>query len=331
MFFGEVKTELSLNGILTSSIFVNDKNNKKIKINKGTIIKQSHIELFLKDNINSIVCAKLEKGDVEENTAVHEVSKEMVAKHKSNLTIDAPKQGRCNLISNVNGVIKFNPRQLLNINAVTDKIAVASKKNLTFVKKNEVVISTKAIPFAVNNVLLRAVIEKCTNCFQVIPFKDKLIHLVQTYNATTSEKVLEKTIFVTKDRLTKCGINNFFEKKCEHSVEALSSKIRESMDENVDIILIFGATAITDIDDIVPKSIRKNDGRVTRLGMPVEPGNLMLLGNLKKSNKNIPVVGMPGCARSPKENGVDWILWRLFSEIDVSSEEINDMGNGGLL
>ena len=40
---------------------------------------------------------------------------------------------------------------------------------------------------------------------------------------------------------------------------------------------------------------------------------------------------MPGCARSPKENGVDWILWRLFSEIDVSSEEINDMGNGGLL
>ena len=59
------------------------------------------------------------------------------------------------------------------------------------------------------------------------------------------------------------------------------------MDENVDIILIFGATAITDIDDIVPKSIKKNDGKVTRLGMPVEPGNLMLLGNLKKSNKKI--------------------------------------------
>ena len=331
MFFGEVKTELSLNGILTSSIFVTDKNNKKIKINKGTKIEQSHIDLFLRDNINLITCAKLEKGDVEENAAVYEVSKEMVAKHKSNLSIDTPKQGRCNLISNVNGVIKFNPKQLLNINSVTDKVAVASKKNLTFVKKNEVVISTKAIPFAVNNRLLKAVIEKCSNCFKVIPFKNKLIHLIQTYNKTTSEKILEKTIIVTNDRLTKCGINNFFEKKCEHSVNALSCKIRESMDENVDIILIFGATAITDINDIVPKSIRKNDGKVTRLGMPVEPGNLMLLGDLKKSDKNIPVVGMPGCARSPKENGVDWILWRLFSEIDISLEEINDMGNGGLL
>jgi len=61
MFFGEVKTELSLNGILTSSIFVTDKNNKKIKINKGTIIEQSHIDLFLCYYFNSITCAKLEE------------------------------------------------------------------------------------------------------------------------------------------------------------------------------------------------------------------------------------------------------------------------------
>ena len=65
--------------------------------------------------------------------AVFEISKEIVMKKNSNLTIDIPKQGRCNLISNVNGVIKFDPKQLLKINSVTDKIAVASKKNLTFV------------------------------------------------------------------------------------------------------------------------------------------------------------------------------------------------------
>jgi molybdenum cofactor cytidylyltransferase len=65
--------------------------------------------------------------------------------------------------------------------------------------------------------------------------------------------------------------------------------------------------------------------------MPVEPGNLMLLGNIKTNNKNIDLVGMPGCARSPKENGVDWILWRLFSELGISKKEINNMGNGGLL
>ena len=222
MFFGKLKTESSLNGILTNSMFVKDKNNKKIKVNKGTVIKKSHIELFLKDNINSIICAKLEKDDVQEDKAVFEISKEIVMKKNSNLTIDIPKQGRCNLISNVNGVIKFDPKQLLKINSVTDKIAVASKKNLTFVKKNQVVISTKAIPFAIDKMTLNNVIKKSANCFQVIPFKHKVIHLIQTQNETISTKILEKTIIVTKNRLIKYDINNFVEKKCEHSVKTLS-------------------------------------------------------------------------------------------------------------
>ena len=51
MFFGELKTESSLNSILTSSIFVIDANNQKVKISKGTIITDKHIEVFLKNNI----------------------------------------------------------------------------------------------------------------------------------------------------------------------------------------------------------------------------------------------------------------------------------------
>ena len=49
----------------------------------------------------------------------------------------------------------------------------------------------------------------------------------------------------------------------------------------------FGASAITDINDIIPKSLKLNHGKIKRLGMPVEPGNLMLLGNIKTNNKNI--------------------------------------------
>lgn len=331
MFFGELKTESSLNCILTSSIFVIDANNQKVKISKGTTITDKHIEVFLKNNIDSIVCAKLERDDIEENKAVHEISKKIIFKSKSNLMIDKPKQGRCNLISSVNGVIKFNPKQLLSINSVTDKIAVASLKNLSFVKKNQVVISIKAIPFAINKIILNSVIEKSSNCFQILPFKNKVIHLIQTINESLPKKVIEKTILVTRNRLKNCNIDSFYEKKCEHSITELSRKIKESIDENADIILVFGASAITDINDVIPKSLVKNGGTIQRLGMPVEPGNLMLLGKLKKNNKNIPIVGMPGCARSPKENGVDWILWRLFCDLGISKKEINDMGNGGLL
>ena len=61
--------------------------------------------------------------------------------------------------------------------------------------------------------------------------------------------------------------------------------------------------------------------------MPVDPGNLLVLGSLG----NIPVIGAPGCARSPKENGFDWVLARILAGETVTSTDIARMGVGGLL
>jgi molybdenum cofactor cytidylyltransferase len=61
--------------------------------------------------------------------------------------------------------------------------------------------------------------------------------------------------------------------------------------------------------------------------MPVDPGNLLVLGRLGEK----PVLGAPGCARSPKENGFDWVLDRLIAGIEIGADEIAAMGVGGLL
>jgi molybdenum cofactor cytidylyltransferase len=45
----------------------------------------------------------------------------------------------------------------------------------------------------------------------------------------------------------------------------------------------------------------------------------------------MPVVGLPGCARSPKLNGFDWVLARLCADLPVGPQEIMAMGAGGLL
>jgi molybdenum cofactor cytidylyltransferase len=42
-------------------------------------------------------------------------------------------------------------------------------------------------------------------------------------------------------------------------------------------------------------------------------------------------LGAPGCARSPKENGFDWILMRLLAGLPVTRADITGMGVGGLL
>jgi molybdenum cofactor cytidylyltransferase len=45
----------------------------------------------------------------------------------------------------------------------------------------------------------------------------------------------------------------------------------------------------------------------------------------------VPVLGAPGCARSPVENGFDWVLMRLLAGLKVTRAELMGMGVGGLL
>jgi molybdenum cofactor cytidylyltransferase len=61
--------------------------------------------------------------------------------------------------------------------------------------------------------------------------------------------------------------------------------------------------------------------------MPVDPGNLMLIADIGGA----PVIGAPGCARSPKENGFDWVLMRLLAGVPVTRDDVTAMGVGGLL
>jgi len=92
-------------------------------------------------------------------------------------------------------------------------------------------------------------------------------------------------------------------------------------------VIVFGASAIADRRDVIPMAIEAVGGEIEHFGMPVDPGNLMLIGRLRGQ----PVVGAPGCARSPKENGFDWVLMRLLAGLPVSRADITGMGVGGLL
>ena len=330
MFFGEVKTESSLNGILPYSIEVT-KDKKKVKVSKGTIIDKNLVDLLLINKVEYITCAMLDDDEIDENTAVYEISKEIINLKNSYIKIQDTKHGRCNLISNVDGIISFSPNQLFSINSITNDIGISSLKAFSKVKRDQVVASIKAIPFGIKKQHMQDIINVSKNCFKILPFKKKNIHLIQTTNKSTLTKILDKTLKVTDERLSSCGINKIVEKKCSHEIKSICEQLKKSVNEDADIILIFGTSAISDINDIIPQSIIEINGTILRLGMPVEPGNLILLANIKIKKKHISIIGMPGCARSKKENGVDWILWRKLCDLKISSEDINHMGNGGLL
>ena len=92
-------------------------------------------------------------------------------------------------------------------------------------------------------------------------------------------------------------------------------------------MLILGASATSDAADTCPAALVAAGGRLIRFGMPVDPGNLLFLGE----HAGRPVVGLPGCARSPALNGADWVLERLAAGLAVTGADIAAMGVGGLL
>jgi molybdenum cofactor cytidylyltransferase len=98
-------------------------------------------------------------------------------------------------------------------------------------------------------------------------------------------------------------------------------------DDHPSLVIVFGASAVADAEDVIPAAIRLAGGAVDQVGLPVDPGNLLVLGHVGR----IPIIGAPGCARSPKENGFDWVLNRILAGHPPDRAEMTSWGVGGLL
>ena len=112
-----------------------------------------------------------------------------------------------------------------------------------------------------------------------------------------------------------------------HETKALAKALDEVLKAGAEMVVVFGASAIADTRDVIPAAVEAVGGRIEHFGMPVDPGNLMLVAEANGR----PVLGAPGCARSPKENGFDWILMRLLAGLPIKRSDITGLGVGGLL
>jgi molybdenum cofactor cytidylyltransferase len=162
---------------------------------------------------------------------------------------------------------------------------------------------------------------------RVAPFAKKRVGLAVTRLPETKRSIVDKTVEVVRARVERCGSELIAALDCAHEEQAVADAVRQLAAQGADPILVFGASANVDRRDVVPAGIVGAGGEVLHFGMPVDPGNLLLLARLGER----PVIGLPGCARSPKVNGFDWVLERLLADVPVRPADIARMGAGGLL
>ena len=322
MKFGGVPVKESLGATSVHSIRQGD-----LVLKKGTRIGDKEIAALAAAGVKEIVVARLEPGDVSEDQAAAEIA---AAVKGEGVRIDRAFTGRCNLFAERAGVLVVERDAIDRLNRVDEAVTFATLPAFKPVVEGEMIATVKIIPFAVpSGARDKAVAEarRAAPVIRVVPYRIKKLGIVSTLLPGLAPKVIDKTLKITAARIAPAGAAIVAEKRVPHEQTALARAIEEVRAAGAEMIIVFGASAIADRRDVIPSAIETVGGEIEHFGMPVDPGNLMLVGRLAGR----PVLGAPGCARSPKENGFDWVLMRLLADLPVSRSDITGMGVGGLL
>jgi len=292
---------------------------------KGRVLSKADLEALESAGIVSVTAARLETGDVAEDIAATRVAEAFAG---PGTRLSAAFTGRTNLYAAQSGLVVFDPAIVDTVNSVDESVTLATLSPYTAVSPGEMLATVKIIPFAAPERAVSAAAEAAKRQpIRVAPFHAKRVALISTQLPGQKPSLLDKNRSGLEARLAPLGGSLISEQRTHHTAESVAQAVREAEKGKPDLLFVFGASAITDRRDVIPAGIVEAGGAVTHFGMPVDPGNLLLLGELNDH----PVIGLPSCARSPKVNGFDFVLQRLFAELPVSNAEIMRMGVGGLL
>jgi len=298
-------------------------------LKKGRVLGAEDVERLRAAGHEQVIAATLEPGDVAEDAAAERLARALAG---PGVRIAAPFTGRCNLYSTVRGLLTLDPARIDAVNRVHESLTVATLRAPLSVDERQMLATIKVIPFAAPRAALEAAEDAARGGVEaaalgVAAFRPLRAALVQTRLAGTRERVLDKTAGVLADRLEGLGGTLAREWRCEHDAGAVAGAVGEALALGHALVLVAGASAIVDRRDVVPAGIEGAGGEVVHFGMPVDPGNLLLVAR----HGEAAVLGVPGCARSPKFNGLDQVLERLAAGLPVTPESVMGMGVGGLL
>ena len=322
MRFGEVPVAEAEGAILAHSLKLGN-----TALKKARVLSRADLDVIAGAGLARIVVARLELDDIGEDEAARRVA---AAAAGAEIEPAAPFTGRANLFAKTRGVLVFDRERLDLLNLVNEAITLGTLPPFAVVESRMMVATVKIIPFAAPAEAVERCVEVARSdgpLLRVAPFQPRSIGLVQTRLPGLKESILDKTREVTAGRLRTLGSRLVLEERCGHATAELAPVIRDAISHGIDILLIHGASAILDRRDVIPAAIVAAGGVIDHFGMPVDPGNLLLLGRVGERA----VLGLPGCARSPKVNGFDWVLERLVAGLPVGPGEIMRMGSGGLL
>ncbi len=320
MEFGTVPLAVAEGAILAHSLGV-----AGARLRKGRRLVAADIAALAAAGIAEVTVARLGPGDTGEDAAAAAIAAALVPDAAAaGLALTEPFTGRVNLNATGPGIVALDTAAIHALNRIDPAITLATLPEHARVAQGALVGTVKIIAYGVAAEALRAACDAARGAIRVRPVTVRSAGLILTRVAGQDGKLARKGEAAIAARLDQLGMTLAESRLVPHETAAIAAALAALAGE---MALILTGSATSDLGDTAPEAVRRAGGTVSRFGMPVDPGNLLFLGALGAR----PVIGLPGCARSPALNGADWVLERLACGVAVGPDDIAAMGVGGLL
>ncbi len=322
MNFGDVTIDDAVGAILAHKLY---DDSGKLILNKGHRLRADDLPALRRLRLEKVTVMRLSDADLHEDAAAQRIGAAVAG---ANVRLRAPGVGRANLTAATRGVLHVDVPKLELINNIYDGITIATLREFSLVDARDMLALVKVVPFGVpaaRVVDVERIAEAGGAVLKIKPLERKRVALIVTGTEATRARLLKSFHEPVRRRIEGWGSELLAPTFARHNAESIAEAIRFYSD--ADMILVAGISAIIDREDVVPTALRLAGGSITIYGVPVDPGTLLMLGYLGEA----PVVGAPGCVKSPKTNVIDWILPRLLSGERLTRANLVSMGHGGLL
>ena len=322
MRFGATPLDQAEGAILAHSLRFGNEN-----FRKGRELSSQDIAALREAGLETVVAIRLDADDLGENDAAARIA---IACQGINVIARPPFTGRANLVAAADGVLQLAPESINRINRIDEAVTMSTLPPYSGVRAGQMVATVKIITFAIPASRAdecAALAREATGMISVAAYRPCSVGLIQTILPGLKESLLDKGYAATRTRLEGLGASLDHDLRCDHDEAGIGGALKQLAASGCDIALVLGASAIVDRRDVTPMAIKNAGGTVEHFGMPVDPGQLMLLARIGQMR----VLGLPGSARSPRLHGFDWVVRRLIAGIDVSGDDLAGMGVGGLL
>ncbi len=296
-------------------------------LRKGSVLDAAAVAALDQAGVAEVIAARLEPGDVGEDECARRLGEALAA---PGLRRSRAATGRVNLIAEARGLLRVDAEQVNRLNAVDEALTIATLPDCTPVAERSMVATIKIIPFGVAGDILSSVearAKESGGAIRLEKFRPLVVGLVLSDLPGLKDSVIEQTIAATRARVVGLTGSLLTSIRCSHTEAAIAEALTSLLGQGAELLLVSGASAVVDRRDVGPAGIVGAGGMILHFGMPVDPGNLICLGRIG----TVAALVLPGCARSPKPNGIDWVLQRLFAGLEVGAREVSRMGVGGLL